>query len=275
MLLNHKWYSASLYSFITCIAFLNLSNVLGIDIPDRVQIADTVVKLDEKAKNNINDKINRQFGSKIVFKKILYRAKLYIPIVEEVLKKHRIPSDLKYVMILESGCNPRADGGKEDIGFWQFRPLTAKYVGLIMNDKIDERMHIEQATLGLIKYINDNHQITNNWFWAILGHNIGICGVNKYIKTNKINKKKHTISLKRCHPYMHQLIVNKLIFCEYLKRARKPRLHLKLVNENGHSVKSVCKKYKINHALFKYFNPWLKTKKIPNDTKCSVIIPLL
>jgi len=36
------------------------------------------------------------------------RKNLYFPIFEEVLKKHGMPEELKYLAIVESGLNPRA-----------------------------------------------------------------------------------------------------------------------------------------------------------------------
>ncbi len=251
-----------------------LFNEIKVKVPSKIKIVDTVVKINEKYRQNIRDKINRMFKSEKVLKMITRRAKLYLPVIEKILKDNGIPKDLKYIMILESGCKSDVVTNEEDIGFWQFRPITSKCVKLIVNDKVDERMHIEQSTYGFIRYIKDNYSVLGSWFWAVVAHNRGLGGTKKYIRNNKINKKKKTIQLHQCPSYIYQLIVYKLVLGKCIKKTKKTKIKLTFRNFNGMHIDDICKECNISRDTFKYFNRWLKIDVVPVDTRCRVVIPI-
>jgi membrane-bound lytic murein transglycosylase MltF len=83
---------------------------------------------------------------------LLKRANKYFPLIEEILEEEGIPSDFKYLAVIESGLeNVRSPKGAK--GFWQLMPATAKEYGLEVNTNVDERYHIEKATRVACKYL--------------------------------------------------------------------------------------------------------------------------
>ena len=52
------------------------------------------------------------------------------PSVERTLRRRGLPTDLKYVAVIESGLNPRAESWAGARGLWQFMPETAAEYGL-------------------------------------------------------------------------------------------------------------------------------------------------
>ena len=75
-----------------------------------------------------------------VFGNWLKRARWYVPIITEILrKKNGMPEDLVYLAMIESGFNPKAYSTAKACGPWQFIYETGGRYGLRVNYWIDER----------------------------------------------------------------------------------------------------------------------------------------
>ncbi|HRZ78041.1 MAG TPA: transglycosylase SLT domain-containing protein, partial [Bacteroidales bacterium] len=74
----------------------------------------------------------------------LKRSGRYFPMIEPILKARGIPEDFKYLAVIESGLM-QAVSPSGARGIWQFLPATAKEYGLMVNDEVDERYHVEKA----------------------------------------------------------------------------------------------------------------------------------
>ena len=83
---------------------------------------------------------------------LIKRANRYFPIIEPILKANGIPDDFKYLMVIESNLNNIARSPAGAAGLWQFMPATGREFGLEVNDNVDERYHIEKATVAACKY---------------------------------------------------------------------------------------------------------------------------
>ena len=79
---------------------------------------------------------------------LIKRANRYFPIIEPILKANGIPDDFKYLMVIESNLNNIARSPAGAAGLWQFMPATGREFGLEVNDNVDERYHIEKATVA-------------------------------------------------------------------------------------------------------------------------------
>lgn len=110
------------------------------------------------------------------------RQRLYFPIFEEYLKKHNMPEELKYLAIVESGLNPRAQSRVGAAGLWQFMPGTGKDYGLSQNEYIDERLDPYQATEAACKYLRELYNIFHDWELALASYNCGPGNVRRAIR---------------------------------------------------------------------------------------------
>src|SRR5690606_19700961 len=70
--------------------------------------------------------------------KMLARSNYYFPIFERVFAEVKIPTEIKYLAIVESSLNPNAVSRVGATGPWQFMYATAKGYGLQVNSYIDE-----------------------------------------------------------------------------------------------------------------------------------------
>ncbi|MGD9367161.1 MAG: transglycosylase SLT domain-containing protein [Desulfobacteraceae bacterium] len=103
----------------------------------------------------------------------LKRAPRYFPFIEQQLKEHRLPDDLKYVVVAESALRPHAGSSKGAIGFWQLMPQTARKNGLTVDEFIDERRNLYLSTSAALKYLKALNEKFSSWTMAIAAYNMG------------------------------------------------------------------------------------------------------
>lgn len=85
----------------------------------------------------------------------MVRKGTYFPMIHRIFKEKRLPLELAYVSMLESGFNPMALSHAGARGLWQFMPKTGRQFGLVVNDKVDERCDPEKATYAAAEYFKD------------------------------------------------------------------------------------------------------------------------
>lgn len=66
-------------------------------------------------------------------------ADYYFPKIEEIFESYGIPTELKYMAVIESALNPRAVSRVGATGMWQFMYGTARMYDLTVNSYVDER----------------------------------------------------------------------------------------------------------------------------------------
>jgi len=108
-------------------------------------------------------------------------ANYYFPMFEEIFDKYQIPTELKYMAIIESALNAKALSRVGASGLWQFMYGTGKNYGLEVNSYIDERRDPLKATEAAARYLNDLYKIYNDWHLVIAAYNCGPGNINKAI----------------------------------------------------------------------------------------------
>lgn len=109
-------------------------------------------------------------------------AEFYFPLFEEILDKHEMPLELKYLAVVESALNPRARSRAGAVGLWQFMYSTGKMYGLEQNSYMDERMDPVKSTEAACKYLKYLYGIYGKWDLALAAYNCGPGNVNKAIR---------------------------------------------------------------------------------------------
>ena len=79
-------------------------------------------------------------------------ANRYFPEIEKILLEEGVPTDFKYMPLIESDLRD-AYSPSGAAGFWQFVAPTAKQYGLEVNVKVDERYNVERSTRAACVYL--------------------------------------------------------------------------------------------------------------------------
>lgn len=109
-------------------------------------------------------------GSLIALKR---RALAVFPLIEPILDQYHIPSDFKFLPLLESAVINRAVSRRGAAGFWQLMPQTAHSLGLSVSSKQDERFDLRKATHAACRYLNDLHKQLGSWMLVASAYNAG------------------------------------------------------------------------------------------------------
>ena len=113
---------------------------------------------------------------------MLAASNFYMPIFEEALEAYDLPLELKYLPIIESALNPKAQSRARASGLWQFMLKTGKIYGLESNSLVDERFDPVKSTWAAVRYLKELYGIYKDWNLVLAAYNSGPGNVNKAIR---------------------------------------------------------------------------------------------
>lgn len=105
----------------------------------------------------------------------------FIPIIRSMIAQGGIPQEFLFLAMAESGFSSKAYSRKKASGIWQFMSFTARDMGLIINDYVDERRDPIKSTKAAIRYLQYLYQATGEWYLAAMAYNCGLGRLNRAI----------------------------------------------------------------------------------------------
>ncbi len=120
--------------------------------------------------------------------KMLGRANQYFPVFEYYLRKHQMPSSLKYLAVAESLLVPGAVSSASAAGLWQLMPATARWMGLRVDGIVDERLDLYRSTEAAVVLLKSYHEEFNDWHLALAAYNCGNGRVRQAIRDAGSNR---------------------------------------------------------------------------------------
>jgi membrane-bound lytic murein transglycosylase D len=109
------------------------------------------------------------------------RLEMLHPVVDPILLRHGVPTDLAAVILVESGARADALSPKGARGLWQLMPATARRYGLRVDDIDDDRLDLFKATEAAANYLHDLYAQFGDWRLALAAYNTGEANVGSAI----------------------------------------------------------------------------------------------
>ena len=252
-------------------------------IPDEMSFAGEKVPLDTYYVREGLDRelIANTYGHTSM---LLYfkRAHRYFPIIEPILKKNGIPSDFKYLCVIESGLTNATSPAKAQ-GFWQFIKATGQRYGLEVTDEIDMRNNLEASTEAACKYLQSLYSQFGSWTAAAAAYNCGENGLAKNMQKQSIDNYYDTRLNNETSRYIYRILAVKQIMQhpqEYGFFLRPcdlyPTIPTRTATLSGQNVDlyAFAKDHGTTYKMLRTLNPWITTDKLVNKSNKTYTVKL-
>ena len=247
--------------------------VYSLSLPNKLYFASEAVPVNQF---DVRESLDRELllntywqSQSILLHKRAYR---WFQRISPILKKNGIPDDFKYIALIESGfTNAVSPSGAT--GFWQFLDKTANNYGLVVNENIDERYHVEKATEAACKYFKEAYNKFGNWTLVAASYNMGITGISKQMETQKVNNYYDLLLNQETARYIFRILAVKEILESPQKYGfvlRKKDLYPQIpmqkvsVDSSIANIADYAQKLGFNYKIIKILNPWLRQIVLDN-----------
>lgn len=244
-------------------------------LPDSLTLCGERIPLEQYY---VREALDRELTSAMYLQSttLLYmkRAGRYFPIIESILKKNNMPSDLKYLCVIESGLTNATSPVKAQ-GFWQFMKATATSYGLEVNDDVDMRNNLELSTDAACKLLKSNYDKFGSWAAACAAYNCGAGGLSGKMSSQKEKSYYDTRLNSETSRYVYRILAYKIIMQHpqdygfYIRKCDLyPPMQVQEVNLSGQNVDIVefAKNHGTNYKVFRDLNPWILNDKLVNKS---------
>lgn len=183
------------------------------------------------------------------------KAEKFFKVIDPILEQYQVPRDFKYLCVVESALNPKAISHKGAYGYWQFMPHTARAMGLVIDNKVDERENLVKSTHAACQYFLSLYNELGSWSLVAAAYNAGPTKVKKYLSNHGKTSYYHLRISTENRKYLYRVLAAKELFT-------RPIMY-KAVVEEGLSLQ----KYIMRHgvALGLIMPPKVKLKSSHKD----------
>lgn len=230
--------------------------------PVPVNLPDVYERLDKELQINI------YLHSSTIF--LMKRANRWLPQMQEILRKHNIPDDFKYLPLIESALLNDVSP-KQAVGFWQILKTSGRELGLEVESEVDERYDPIKATEAACKYLNNAYRKFNNWTLVAASYNRGISGIDRALKNQDVDSFYDLHLVDETSRYVFRILAIKEIVENPTKYGfsvnpkhlyqEEPLRYIE-VTETIPDLIRFSRQQGINYKLLKRYNPWLRQDRL-------------
>ncbi|MCX2741716.1 lytic transglycosylase domain-containing protein [Pontibacter anaerobius] len=213
----------------------------------------------------------------------LKRMQRYVPEIKALLKENGIPEDFIYLALAESlfGHVTSPAGAA---GFWQLMPDTARGYGLIVNGEVDERFHVQKATLAAVEYLKRAKERFGSWTNAAASYNRGMAGLGRALERQGVSSYYDLYLNDETSRYMFRILALKEVL------GNPTKYGFEMTEEHGYmplparSVKvtstisdlpAFALEQGTNYKTLRLYNPWVKDYRltVPQGREFELKLP--
>lgn len=206
---------------------------------------------------------------------IFKRAHRWFPVIEPILKENGIPDDFKFLAVAESNLvNVTSAAGAE--GYWQFVKPTGQKYGLEINEKVDERYHMEKATRAACRFLREARDRFGSWTMAAASYNRGIEGIQRASDNQKAGNYYDLYLNDETSRYVFRILAIKDIYSHPVKygfylreRDFYPPIPTRSVTVDSAiaDLPAFARLQSANYRILRELNPWIRNYSLPNPAK--------
>jgi membrane-bound lytic murein transglycosylase D len=200
----------------------------------------------------------------------LKRMQRYLPEIRQMLKDNDIPEDFVYLALAESLLSQVTSSAGAS-GFWQLMPDTARGYGMIVNGEVDERYHVQKATLAACRYLKTAKNKFGTWTNAAASYNRGMGGIERAMKQQGVSDYYDLYLNDETSRYMFRILALKEVLGDPQKygfdlpesQGYKP-LPFKSVTVRSTipDLTTYALEQGINYKTLRLYNPWIRGYKL-------------
>lgn len=250
--------------------------VYALDLPDTLSFAGEKVPLlspDLRERLDRELLVNTYWQSNMML--LLKRANKYFPTIEKILIEEGVPTDLKYLSVIESGLeNVVSPAGAK--GFWQIMKNTGREYGLEVNTNVDERNHIGFSTRMAARYLKKAKDKFGSWTLAAASYNRGMSGIQRNLNLQKVESYFDLRLGQETSRYVFRILAVKEIIENPPKYGYifedsdlyySVPVHYHGLDTAISNLTTFAEKMGVNYKILKIHNPWLLQNHLNNRSR--------
>ena len=262
---------------------LPFEKVYPIRLPEGLNFCGEVVPMndwDVRERMEREMLVNTYFHSSTIF--ALKLGKRYFPEIEQVLKEQGVPDDFKYLALAESGLRNVTSPAHAE-GIWQFLRSTGINYGLEINESIDMRYDVRQATIAACKYLKESKAKFGTWTMAAASYNCGPAGLQSQVNFQQTSNYYDLYLNTETSRYIFRIIALKEVYehpNKYGYMLEEQDLYQPIpysvvtVDSSITNLVSFAQMFGTSYKSLKLMNPWLQGKTLPNKYRKSYEIKI-
>ena len=202
------------------------------------------------------------------------RSAPYLTQMTEVLGEYGVPSDLVYLAFAESSFS------KDGAGPWQLTKATARELGLVVNQFLDERRDPLKSTRAAAEYLAQLHDQIGDWRLTIIAWNTGQGMLSHFVQDRGEDFDR---LLERLPARTRSLLTRFMAVAFISKNAREfgiqevvysqPTKYVRISVPGGTPLSKVAEATHSQVFEIQHLNPAILTDRVPPDGY-DVVIPL-
>ena len=197
--------------------------------------------------------------------------------IQDILVREKLPKDLIYMSMIESGFSFLAVSSAAAVGPWQFIRETGQRYGLRVNWWLDERRDLYKSTQAASDYIKYLYQLFGSWYLVAAAYNTGENRIKRLIKKHKTRNfwtlAKKRVLYSETINYVPKLIAAMLMAkapglygFRNLKHQKQDRFEY-FVAPGGLYLSNLVKHLNVSPSFLRRLNPELILFKIPRSVR--------